>query len=62
MKQNVGHVDRLIRVIIGVLLLSLLIFLEGGARWFGLIGIIPLVTAFMNFCPLYAIFGMSTKS
>lgn len=62
MKQNVGHVDRLIRVIIGVLLLSLLIFLEGGARWFGLIGIIPLVTAFMNFCPLYAIFGISTKS
>lgn len=62
MKQNVGSVDRMIRIIIGVILLSLLIFLDGGVRWFGLIGLIPLLTAFINFCPLYVIFGINTKS
>lgn len=61
MKQNVGDLDRFIRVIIGVLLLSLLIFLDGGTRWIGLIGLIPLATALMNYCPLYTLFGINTK-
>jgi len=62
MKQNVGSVDRVIRVIIGLVLLSLLFFLDGGARWFGLIGIVPLLTALISFCPLYTILGINTKS
>jgi len=62
MKQNVGSVDRIIRVIIGIVLLSLLFFLDGSARWLGLIGIVPLLTAFISFCPLYTILGINTKS
>ena len=60
MKQNIGKTDKIIRVIAGVALLSLLFLLEGSARWLGLIGIVPLATAAMGFCPLYPIVGMNT--
>ena len=43
-------------------LLSLVFLLEGKARWFGLIGVVPLVTAFTGFCPLYTVLGMNTCS
>ena len=61
MKQNVGNVDRWIRIVLGVVLLSLLVFLSGPIRWIGLIGLIPLVTGNINFCPIYALLGISTK-
>ena len=61
MKQNVGNVDRWIRIVLGVALLSLLVFLSGPIRWIGLIGLIPLVTGIINFCPIYALLGISTK-
>ena len=61
MKQNVGNVDRWIRIVLGVAILSLLVFLNGPIRWIGLIGLIPLVTGIINFCPIYALFGISTK-
>lgn len=61
MKANVGSADKIIRIIIGIALLSLLIFLDGGAKYIGLIGIIPILTALFSFCPLYTIFGISTK-
>jgi len=62
MKQNVGKVDRWIRIVLGVALLSLLIFLSGPIRWIGLVGLIPLITGIINFCPIYALLGISTKS
>ena len=61
MKQNVGKIDRWIRIVLGIALLSLTAFLSGGIRWIGLIGLIPLITGILNFCPIYAIFGLSTK-
>ena len=61
MKRNVGNVDRWIRIVLGVVLLSLLVFLSGPIRWIGLIGLIPLVTGIINFCPIYALLGISTK-
>lgn len=60
MKQNVGKVDRIVRVIAGLALLSLFFVLEGSARYFGLIGLIPLATASLACCPLYMPFGIST--
>lgn len=60
MKANVGNIDRVLRVIVGIGLLSLIFLLEGQARWFGLIGIVPLLTAAMRFCPLYTVLGVST--
>lgn len=61
MKANVGTVDRIIRVIIGLVLLSLLLFLDGNMRFIGLIGIVPLFTALFKFCPLYPLFGINTN-
>ncbi len=61
MKKNVGNLDKWIRIVLGVALLSLLFIIPGGWRWIGLLGAVLIVTAFINFCPIYAIFGLSTK-
>lgn len=57
MKCNVGSVDRLIRVILG-----LLIAIAGAVfdSWWGLIGIVPLATGLFKFCPLYLPFKINT--
>jgi len=62
MKQNVGNTDRWIRIVLGVVLLSLIVFLDGGIRWIGLIGLIPLLTGIFNFCPIYALLKINTNS
>ena len=62
MKQNVGNTDRWIRIVLGVVLLSLIVFLNGGIRWIGLIGLIPLLTGLFNFCPIYTLLKINTKS
>ena len=60
MSINVGTIDRTIRIILGLGLLSLFFILEGGVRYIGLIGIIPLATAAMRSCPLYSVLGISS--
>jgi hypothetical protein len=60
MKANVGGIDRALRVLVGLGVLSLLVVLEGGARWLGLIGLVPLLTAVLGYCPLYALLGISS--
>lgn len=60
MKRNIGNVDRTIRIIVGLGLLSLVFILEGNARWWGLIGLVPIATAAMGYCPPYAWMGIST--
>lgn len=60
MKTNVGAADRILRIVIGLGLISLLFVLDGGARWLGLIGLVPLLTAGLGYCPLYALFGISS--
>jgi len=62
MKANVGGIDKALRIIVGIGLLSLLFLVEGPAKWWGLIGLVPLGTGLLNFCPLYALFGLSTCS
>ena len=57
MKINVGKTDKIIRIILGLVIIILGIVFK---CWCGLIGIIPLVTAFMGWCPLYRIFKIST--
>lgn len=61
LKANVGTADRMIRIILGLALLSLLFILDGGIKYIGLIGIVLLLTAFIKFCPLYAIFRIKTN-
>jgi hypothetical protein len=59
--KNVGTTDKIIRVILGLVLLSLLFIINGNLKFIGLIGIIPLATAFIGFCPIYAMFHLSTS-
>jgi len=56
--KNLGVVDRIIRVVVGLALLSLVIV--GPQTLWGLVGLIPLLTAMIGFCPLYKIFGLSS--
>jgi hypothetical protein len=60
MTPNVGNVDRIVRIIVGLVVLSLIFILEGNARWFGLIGIVPLATGLIRWCPAYMLLGMNT--
>jgi hypothetical protein len=60
MNVNVGRTDQLIRIIVGVGVLSLLFFLKGDARLLGLVGIVPLATGLVGYCPLYSLLGLST--
>jgi hypothetical protein len=59
--KNVGSVDRMLRILVGVVLLALF-FLYPGAWWhyYALIGIVPLATGLLSTCPLYSILGVST--
>lgn len=60
MKQNIGSADRFVRIAIGVSLLALIPFLEGHARWWALVGLVPLLTGIAGSCPLYSMLGVST--
>lgn len=58
MKANVGGLDKILRIVAGLVLIGLAI--AGiGAPWTW-IGVVPLLTGLVNFCPAYAIFGIST--
>ena len=56
--KNEGMLERVIRVILGTVLLSLTIV--GPMTAWGLIGIVPIVTGLFGFCPIYKIIGLST--
>ena len=58
MKKNIGNVERIIRIIVGLTLLSFTVI--GPKSLWGLIGILPLATGFIGWCPPYALFGIST--
>ncbi|MFY9317052.1 MAG: DUF2892 domain-containing protein [Burkholderiales bacterium] len=60
MKANVGSIDRTLRILVGLGLLALVFVLEGSARWWGLVGLVPLSTGVFRFCPAYTLLGMST--
>ncbi len=61
MRKNVGPVDKAVRIIGGAAVLSLLFIIEGNARFLGLFGIIPIVVAFVGYCPLYPLVGLDTN-
>lgn len=57
MKQNVGGIDRILRLVVGLALIAWGVLT--GNMW-GLIGIIPLATAAIGWCPAYLPFGISS--
>lgn len=58
MKHNVGGVDKVARIVAGAVLIGLA--LTGTVGAWGWIGIVPLATGLLNFCPLYPLLGIST--
>ena len=59
--KNVGGIDRILRIVVGVVLIALFfVFPEAGWRYWALIGIVPLVTGLFSTCPLYSILGLNT--
>lgn len=58
MKSNVGGIDKTLRIIAGLILIVLAATGMVGA-W-GWIGVVPLATGLLNFCPVYTLMGMNT--
>ncbi|MEE4294402.1 MAG: DUF2892 domain-containing protein, partial [Xanthomonadales bacterium] len=58
MKKNVGNIERAIRIIVGLILISL-VFIGPQSAW-GWIGVIPLATGLIGWCPPYSLLGINT--
>lgn len=57
MKPNVGKADKVVRYTLGILIIAGGIYYQS---WWGVIGIVPILTAAISWCPIYAPFGIST--
>jgi hypothetical protein len=57
MKRNVGNTERALRAIVGLVIIAIGVFYQS---WWGAIGLIPLVTGAMGWCPPYALLGFNT--
>lgn len=61
MTKNVGGIDRILRVVVGLALIAGFIFNNDGKySYLYLIGIVPLLTGLLSTCPLYSIIGLNT--
>lgn len=58
MKANVGGIDRTVRIVAGLVLVGLAA--TGTVGWWGWLGVVPLATGLIGWCPPYAIFGFNT--
>ena len=57
MKCNVGGTDRIIRIILGIVIILAGLYFNS---WWGAVGLVPLLTGLFKFCPAYIPFGFST--
>lgn len=60
MKNNEGGIDRMVRVVAGLVLLGLMAM--GTIGWWGWLGLVPLATGLIGWCPAYTLLGMNTCS
>ena len=58
MKFNVGGIDRILRIVVGLVLIGLAA--TGVVGWWGYIGVVPVLTGVFRFCPAYGLLGMNT--
>lgn len=58
MKQNEGKIDRALRIGVGLALLSLVFV--GPETALGWVGLVPLLTGIVGYCPIYQLFGLNT--
>jgi hypothetical protein len=63
MTINVGLADRIVRIVIGLALIAFALnlgFPSTGWNWVGWIGVVPILTAIVGYCPAYSIIGLTT--
>ncbi len=60
MNKNVGGIDRAVRIVAGVVVLSLFFIVDASYRWWALAGLVPLLTGLIGWCPAYLPFGIRT--
>jgi Protein of unknown function (DUF2892) len=60
MEKNVGSIDRIARIVLGIVLIAL-VFVGPQTPW-GWIGLVPLLTALVGWCPAYRLLGIRTCS
>ena len=60
MKKNVGGIDRTLRIVLGLVLMGLAV--SGTVGWWGYLGVVPLLTGLIGWCPPYALLGWNTCS
>lgn len=58
MKSNVGGIDRILRITVGLVLIGLAA--SGTVGWWGWLGVVPLATGLVGWCPPYALLGFNT--
>ena len=58
MKKNVGGIDRTLRIVLGLVLIGLAV--TGTVGWWGYLGLLPLLTGLLGWCPLYPLLGINT--
>jgi hypothetical protein len=56
--QNVGGIDRILRILVGLAVIAWGVYAH---NWLGAIGLVPLVTGLFSWCPVYFPFGLSTR-
>ena len=60
MKKNVGGIDRTLRIVLGLVLIGLAA--SGTVGWWGYLGVVPLLTGLIGWCPPYKLMGWNTCS
>lgn len=58
MKANVGSTDRIIRFVLGAVIIAVGFYFKS---WWGVVGVVPILTGLLNYCPAYNLIGVSTK-
>jgi len=57
LKKNIGKVDSMVRILLGIVIVIVGLYFKS---WWGLVGLIPVITGIIGWCPLYVPFKIST--
>lgn len=60
MKMNIGSMDKIIRILVGIFFVSMFFWVDSSLKYVGVVGLVLLVTSFVGFCPLYSFLGINT--
>jgi cadmium resistance protein CadD (predicted permease) len=58
MKMNIGNTEKWIRIVLGFVIIALGLYFKS---WWGLVGLVPLLTGIFNSCPAWSLFGVNTN-